>query len=242
MAELFGWRAALGAWVLLALAALPPWIVLAVRRRSIPVPGPASPPAAARSMARSPTAWLLLVIYATMAVDLYAIYIWLPALVDEAGRTGPAVAGALLGLFSIMGLVASILTGVLAPRLRSPAVLVPWAVALLLVGFAGMIVLPHLAPLWVVLFGLCPPTLFQVSFMLIGLMTRDERTAVSLSAFVQGLGFGIGALGPLAFGALRTATGTWTTSLVVFGVLSLGAAVAALRLRPGRFVEDELRS
>ena len=63
--------------------------------------------------------------------------------------------------------------------------------------------------------------------------------AVSLSAFVQSIGYGIAALFPLGFGLLHDATGSWTVPLLVLAVVIVCAVPAGvIAARPGT-VEDE---
>ncbi len=244
LAEAFGWRWALGCWALLALVALPPWIGLLSHHRSLrgdcDPPGIAGLPGVRGRVYRSPVAWWLLVIYAAMGINLYAMFNWLPAINQDIAGVSPFEAGMLLAVFALMGLVVSLILSIVAPRLRDPGVLVHVATGLLIVGYGGLLLAPAAAPwLWAVLYGAFTPTLYQVSLMLIGLRTRTEAGTLALSAFVQGFGFAAAAAGPLIVGLLHELTSGWTVPLVTIFVLSLGGSVAVWRLRGNRMVEDD---
>jgi CP family cyanate transporter-like MFS transporter len=114
-------------------------------------------------------------------------------------------------------------------------------VLLMAVGYGGLLVAPDAAPvLWTVLSGL-GPILFPLTLALINVRTRTHAGAVALSGFVQGIAYGVGALGPVVIGLIHGATGSWTVPLIVMVVVSVGLGTPAVFLlaRP-RFVEDEL--
>lgn len=244
MAQVIGWRWALASWAVAAAIALPPWIaLLASRRTQLRIDALLGPPRVAQAtgrVGRSPIAWYLLLIYSAMGINLYTMYSWLPVIARELASMTPTDAGVLLAVYSIMGLVMSVVVGAVAPRLKRPAILVHFAVAFLILGFAGLFFAPTAAPwLWAALFGVYTPTLFQVSIMLIGMLTRTESGAVSLSAFVQGYGFGIAATGPLITGILRELTGGWGIPLLFVLGIALTASIAAVRLGEDKKLEDD---
>ncbi|MEO8093966.1 MAG: MFS transporter, partial [Pseudolysinimonas sp.] len=75
---------------------------------------------------------------------------------------------------------------------------------------------------------------------LINLRTRTHAGSVALSGFVQGIGYVIGALGPLVVGVLHNASGGWTLP-IWFLLSTLVLAVPGLIvLGKKRFVEDEV--
>ena len=76
------------------------------------------------------------------------------------------------------------------------------------------------------------PLLFPLSLVLINVRTRTHEGAVALSGFVQGVGYTLGALGPLVVGVLHQVTGQWTLALVVLLATAAAAAVAGLDRRP----------
>ncbi|HEY4555591.1 MAG TPA: MFS transporter, partial [Lysobacter sp.] len=129
MAETWGWRVSLGAWALPAFVAVLPWLPLLRRARAdgrhdeLHVP----PPAGARVW-RSPVAWALGTLMGMTSLVTYAMFTWIPRWMVDAGAS-PARAGALLGIYSAVGLVSTFVVPMLAARMREPF----WLVAATLV-------------------------------------------------------------------------------------------------------------
>src|SRR6185312_822066 len=110
-----------------------------------------------------------------------------------------------------------------------------------LVGYAGLIFWPGTATwLWVLLAG-SGPLLFPLCLILINVRTRTHEGAVALSGFVQGVGYTLGALGPLIVGVLHQITGQWTLALVVLLATAAAAAVAGSIVARPHQLEDSFR-
>ncbi|CAN5203217.1 MFS transporter [soil metagenome] len=243
-----GWRFSLAIWAISGVLAAGPWVAeLAVRGRRMQHHDAAEQKAEARaplaaSMARSKIAWSAGLMFGLAAIGAYAAFAWLPTLlVDTAGVTD-AQAGILLGVFSICGFPAALLVPVLAVRLRSPRPIIAVGMAMFVVGYLGLLLAPTVAPLlWVVFVGF-GPLMFPLGLTLINLRSRTQAGAVALSGFVQGLGYVLGAAGPLAAGLLHDATGGWVAPLLFL----LGSVVLAVPslvvLGAHRYVEDELEA
>jgi CP family cyanate transporter-like MFS transporter len=118
--------------------------------------------------------------------------------------------------------------------MRNVGLLVYLGVAFFAVGYLGLLFWPAQATwLWVGLAGL-GPVLFPLCLVLINLRTKTHEGAVALSGFTQGLGYVLGALGPLVFGLLHDATHGWLWPLLF--LLATAAAVAfagVVIARPG---------
>jgi CP family cyanate transporter-like MFS transporter len=250
VADASDWHLSLGLWSVFALAGIIPWIGLAVRHHAETVaagmPDVADEddieepsPRAFGRMWRVPLAWALLVAFAASATMAYTSFAWLPRmLVDIAGVT-PAVAGGLLSLFGFMGLPASLAVPLLVARWNATRLLIGIAIASGLIGLAGLLFAPTVAPwLWVALFGLAP-LLFPLVLVLLGLRTRTHEGAVALSGFVQSLGYGIAALFPLGIGLLHDATDSWTGPLIVLAVVVAAVIPAGAVVARPHTVEDE---
>lgn len=150
-----------------------------------------------------------------------------------------ATAGALLSLFSVMGLPAALLVPILAVRMRTVGPLIAAGVVFYLAGYGGLLLFPT-GPvwLWVAFIGL-GPLLFPLSLVLINLRTRTHEGSVALSSFVQSIGYGIGALGPLVVGVLHDTSGGWTVPLVFLVVTALALTVSGIVVARPRMLEDE---
>lgn len=240
VAESAGWRTSLGMWALFATVALIPWIALVVRERAAAAPdlAEASPRAFGRLWAL-PLTWAVTVTFLVSSSLAYTAFAWLPVmLVDLAGVTA-ADAGALLSLFAIMGLPASLLVPLLVARFRVIPVLFAVAVSAGLVGLAGLLLAPAAAPwLWVALVGLTP-LYFPLALVLLGLRTRTHEAAVALSGFVQSVGYAIAAFAPLLVGILHELTGSWTGPLLLLAVVVTASIPAGWIASRPHTIEDE---
>ncbi|CAN5529270.1 MFS transporter [soil metagenome] len=247
IAEAAGWRTSLGMWALLAVVAAVPWLVHMVRSgrhvenldteaRGIE----AAQAGIGRRLFRSPIAWSMALGFGLPSMHAYAMFAWMPALTADLSRVDPAQAGGLLGVFALCGIPAALLVPGLAVRLPSVRPLIFAGLLFFIAGYSGFLLAPAAAPLlWAVLVGL-GPLMFPLALTLINLRTRTHAGSVALSGFVQGIGYVIGALGPLVVGVLHNASGGWT--LPIWFLLSkLVLAVPGLIvLGKKRFVEDEV--
>jgi MFS transporter, CP family, cyanate transporter len=235
LAGLVGWRWALAGWGLLALVAAAVWAA-ATRGRAAGRPAPA-PPAegAAVPVWRTPVAWAVALVLGLQSVLYYAVTAWLPTLlVDEVGDLGAAAVAA--SLFQVLGIPGTLVVpAVLARRRRDQgqsglgvAVAAAWGVLL-----AGLLVAPGAWPVWAVVGGLAQGAGISFAFTLVVLRARDDVAVRRLSAMCQLVGYGVGATGPLAVGALYAATGGWTAPLgLLLGVTAAYAVAAVVAGRP----------
>ncbi|MGO4594431.1 MFS transporter [Leifsonia sp. 2TAF2] len=242
VADAAGWHVSVGMWALVSVLAILPWLRILITHR------PAHPdsdvevekaqPAMAGRVWHSPLAWAMAVLFAVSSLNAYAMFAWLPEILHDIAGVPPLDAGALLSVYAAMGIPAGLLVPLLASRMRNVSVLIYAGVAFFILGYLGLIFIPATATwLWVSLAGL-GPLLFPLCLVLINMRTRTHAGSVALSGFTQGLGYTLGALGPLAVGVLHQVTGSWTLPLVVLTGTALAAAVAgAVAARP-RYLED----
>jgi MFS transporter, CP family, cyanate transporter len=251
VAEAAGWRMSLLLWFVVAVTALAPWVLLALRQHretrlrvraaresDLPAPVPARP---VTGIWRSPTAVAIAIAFVVSATTGYAMFMWLPAILIEMAGMAPVTAGIWLGVYTGVGLPLAVIVPPLVARVRNVRVLMYPAIAMMLAFPLGMLIAPEAgAALWVVLGGVGAAVLFPIVLVLFGLRTRTHSGSVALSGFVQSIGYGCGAIGPLAFGLLYEATGGWHAALwFLLAVTALAIIPAAMLLRP-RFIEDEL--
>jgi CP family cyanate transporter-like MFS transporter len=242
VADAAGWRTALGMWSVLALAALVPWAAMLIRHRTAAAPNPVieeAEPAVLGRIWRSPIAWAIAVAFSVSSISAYAMFAWLPQLLAETAGVTPAQAGTLLSLFAAMGFPAALVIPVLTARMKNVGLLVYAGSFFLAAGELGLLLAPAAAPwLWVALAGL-GPLLFPLSLVLINLRTRTHEGAVALSGFVQGVGYTLGALGPLAVGVLRQVTGAWLWPLIFLIVVALTVTIAGAVIARPHMLEDD---
>lgn len=240
-----GWRVSMGGWALLAVAAALPWLLVLRRGRPAAVaagttadaaPELAAPPARGRVW-KTGLGWGMALMFGMTSLVTYALFTWLPALLVEAGAS-PAFGGAMLALFSALGLLGALVLPAVAARMRNPMPIALACAGCHLSGFAGLMWAPLAAPvLWVALLGLGPST-FPLALTLVNLRTRSPAGSAALSGFMQGLGYALSCLGPLLFGWLHARSGGWGASFaflsVCVGVMLAGAWLAC---RPGMLEE-----
>jgi CP family cyanate transporter-like MFS transporter len=252
VADAADWHFSLGLWAVFALVAMVPWIGLAVRRAADAradraartSPGPddeveqASPRAFGR-MWRLPLAWALLISFAVSSTVAYTSFAWMPKMLVDIAGVAPVTAGALLSLFGFMGLPASLVVPLLLTRRNATRLLFGIAVTTGLVGLAGLLFVPTVAPwLWVGLVGLAP-LLFPLVLVLLGLRTRTHEGAVALSGFVQSGGYAIAALFPVGIGLLHDATDSWTAPLIILAIVVAAAIPAGVVAARPHTIEDD---
>lgn len=227
LADATGWRVSLGVWAAVGLVAVLPWIgaVLHGRRNGDAPAVEEARSDVVRSLRRSPLALALTAVFALSSMSAYAMFAWLPVMLQDIAGLDEATAGAMLSVFALMGFPAGLLIPVIASRMRNVAVLVYLAVALFVAGYVGLLLVPAtLTVLWVALIGL-GPLLFPLALVLINLRTRTHDGAIALSSFVQSGGYMVGAVGPLVVGVVHELTGGWTVPLLI--LLALAVAVTA---------------
>lgn len=243
VADAAGWRISLGMWMLLALLALVPWITMLVRHRAEQSPSPVVDEADAAILGRlwrSSIAWAIAGVFATSSLNAYAMFAWLPQLLVETAGVTPGEAGTLLAVYAGMGIPCALIIPILTARLKNIGPLVYVGVFAFVIGDLGLLFLPAtLTWLWVSLAGL-GPMFFPLALVLINLRTRTHAGAVALSSFVQGIGYTLGALGPLVFGLLHELSGGWTWPMAFLLVTALAVLVAGAVIGRPHMLEDDL--
>lgn len=237
LAAAVGWRWALASWGVLALGAAVCWMWLGRRRgrADAAIEAPATDTASpAPSAAIRKIVWLLLLSFCGQSVAYYAVTAWLPTLLSDTAGLDPSASGATASLFQIAAVVGAL--GVPALASRTP-VWAPAAVigALWIVLPLGLLVAPESFTLWSIIGGVAQGGGFTVIFSIIARVSRGDREAGTMSARVQAGGYVVATFAPPLVGALSSATGGWTTPLMVVLAATLaytvGAVTAALVAR-----------
>lgn len=249
VADSVGWRVSLGLWVVLAVAGILPWlsVLLGHRRARLALDENASPePPPAQTLPgpiwRSRSAWVVAWCLALTAFHVYSLFAWLPQMLVTLARVSPSQAGSMLAWYGLIALPSALVVPILATRMRNVGILIHLGIVLFVVGYLGLLFAPRAATLlWVSLAGL-GPIIFTTSLVLINLRTRTPHGSVALSGFAQGVGYTLGATGPLLIGFLHEATGGWTVALWVLIGTAVISVIPAVLLGHPSFVEDELEA
>jgi len=229
-----GWRFALGAWAVLATAALIVWLIAMQRRRAAAGPAPRMTTVVpnGRSLLRSRLAWIITGFFGCQSLLAYVVMGWLPQVFIDNGMS-KGDAGLLLGLNAVIAVPISIVVAPMASRRPSQSA---WIVGLGLLGItgvAGLAIAPAAAPLlWTVLLGL-GMSVFSLALAVIALRARTAEDTARLSGMVQGLGYLLAGVGPFAFGLLHELSGGWTVPWVMLMVVYvIQIVLGALAGRP----------
>ncbi len=227
-------------WTFPALAALGIWALSrnARRQRDIraahPAHGPATPHIPLLLAARSKLAWATAFAFGLQSMSGYVVMGWLPTVLHEAGMT-PTAAGSVLSVTFAVSTPLSFAVPFYAARMRDQRGVALTLGLFFAAGFTGMIFAPvSLAYLWAALIGIGMAA-FPLVLTMIGLRGGTPTGTAALSAFSQSAGYLIAAVGPITFGLLGHALGSWTVPLLAMvGVVLAQGAVAAYVGSPKR--------
>lgn len=240
VAEAFGWRFSIGWWAAFGFAAAVPWLITLARSRRESADSAVAPAAVAlaRGQAwRSPVAWGMAGMFGMTSLITYSMFTWIPSILGDAGASD-AFGGTMVGVFSVMGLIAAFGAPTLCARMSNPFPVVVACAVCYLIGFAGLYFAPMSAPvIWIVILGLGPST-FPMALTLINLRTRSHIGSAALSGFTQGVGYTVACLGPLLFGILHDATDGYAAPFGLLLIAVVVVLIGAYQACKPRMLED----
>lgn len=226
------YRVGLGVWAAVCALAVVPWLAT-LRADHAALDDVVQ----LRALVHSRTAWALTVFFAVQSMQAYIAFGWFAHFLSDHG-VAHATAGAMIAVLSAVGIPVSLV----APRVpmhRHRAVIGVFALCYL-VAYVGLAVAPvGGAWVWMVLTGV-GSGVFPLSLTLIGLRSRTPATTAAVSAFVQVIGYLVAGCGPLLFGALFDATGSWTLPLTVLFVALAVTVLSGWPATAHRYVDDEV--
>ncbi len=231
-----GWRWGLGAWALVAVVAVLPWLGLLRHDEALP---PGARTVRFLDVARTPIGLAMVLFFGFQSLQAYAVFGWFATLWRDAGFTA-AEAGALLGLVAGVSIPLSLLVPTLAARRDNQRGLVIALMACYPVGYVGLMVAPSsLALVWAALvgIGLCA---FPLVLTMIALKARTPQATAALSGVTQSMGYLIAVAGPFLVGLLNSATGGWTAPLILLLALVVPQLLAGLYAARPLVLEDQL--
>ncbi len=224
------WSLSLMSWTSFALIALIAWWWI------MPQPKPrhsqTSGTGYARALLRQPLAWQVMLLMGSQSSLAYIVFGWLPTLLVRQGYSEHE-AGWLMAASILTQLVSAIAAPWLARMNKDqrPALMV----VLALVGIGIYLLLlgpPELRWPGTILLGLGQGGSFSLALTLIVLRSANSKIAGELSALVQGGGYTIAAMGPLAVGLMIDADISVTGITVL--LLTILAFAAMMALLAGR--------
>jgi CP family cyanate transporter-like MFS transporter len=237
------WRPALALWTVPAVAACLLWLPQFFR-----APGRAAPsreaggaPAAPgqpsfRAILTDPVAIAVTAFMGVQSTGYYVTLTWLPTLLQDHGMN-PHTAGWMLSYSAFPGIAAALVSPALARRVRPTWV--PIVVSVLCYGaaYAGLAAAPvQAAYLWMTLLGLGQGASISLSLSYIAWRSPDARHTAQVSTMAQGFGYLLASTGPIAIGAIHSASGSWTVPLAVLAALLVPQLVAGVLASRERLV------
>lgn len=225
-ALLGGWQRALAVWAVLPVVAAGLWVLT---RRSADRGTTKVVERPQVNAWRSPGAWGLTVFFGLQSAVFYTVITWLPTITAASGVSSQT-GGWLLMLYQAVGVVGGLAITWWMHRcndLRLPAATVSVPVALCMLGFA---LLPDLAALWVIAAAVGSSGSLIVALALIATRTTTPFETAAVSGMAQSVGYLLAAGGPLAGGWIASATGTWTSTLLLVAALAAIQSILALRV------------
>ncbi|TAM93509.1 MAG: MFS transporter [Jatrophihabitans sp.] len=229
-----GWRTGLGSWALLSALAVLPW--LPTLRHDRPADRDRDR-IGARHLLRSPTAWMLTIFFGFQSAQAYIAFGWFATFLRDHGQAADT-AGAMVAVLAAVTIPTSMVVPRIPARHHRGTILA--LAGCYVVAYAGMAVAPAGgAWLWMVLTGIGSSS-FPLALTMIGLRSRSADVTTSLSAFTQSIGYVLAGSGPLLFGVLHSASGSWGLPLALLFAMTAIMTVAGMLAGRPRYVEDEI--
>lgn len=232
------WSLSLMSWTSFALIALFAWWWV------MPQPAPDRQHKASkghvRALLRQPLAWQVMLLMGSQSSLAYIVFGWLPTLLVKQGYSEHE-AGWLMAASILTQLISAITAPWLARMSKDQR---PALIAILsLVGIGLWVLLLGPASLrWpgAILLGLGQGGSFSLALTLIVLRSGNAKIAGELSALVQGGGYTLAAMGPLAVGLMIDADiGIQGITWLLLTVLAFAASMALLAGRQRRLEVDD---
>ena len=235
LAEAVGWAWTLALWSAPAFVAAVVWLI-AARDPAAEEPNRAAVVEMAHAEIpfwRQGRAWSLIFIMGLGTSAYTLVLAWLPPFYVDLGEAR-ATAGYLLSGMTGAEVAAGVIVSMVIARFPDRRGPILTALALALIGLAGLVVAPvSLAVPVVVVMGLGIGAIFPLTLILAMDQIDDPSRSGDLLAFVQGGGYIIASLSPLAAGLLRDQMADLTGAWVLMGVGVVVLGVMTLQFRPG---------
>jgi CP family cyanate transporter-like MFS transporter len=224
-----GWPAAIGAWGLLAVAALAAWMLVTRRRHAAGEPAPGR----LRLPWGSGVAWRITVYMGSQSLLYYATLTWLSPLYLAAGWSASR-AGLLLGLFSLTQVFSALAVPALVDRGGDHRPWIALCVGTVTVMLGALGLAPTAAPwVWAALLGLGVGGMFAIALTLLVRQAATPAAAARLSGMALLVGYLLAATGPVLAGALYDAAGSYRLPFLALAGIGAATLAVGVSVRPG---------
>jgi CP family cyanate transporter-like MFS transporter len=177
---------------------------------------------------RDRIAWQLTFFMGLQSALAYSVFGWLAPILRERGLDA-VTAGAVVSASVMVQVAACLVVPPIAVKCRDQRGVNVVLAACATLALVGFLFLP-LSEVWVlaVIQGIGQGGLIAVAMTMIVLRSPDSHVAAHLSGMSQFIGYLLAAIGPLLVGVIRSATGGYAATAVLFLALGLGVAVNGL--------------
>lgn len=173
-----------------------------------------------RSLLKSALAWHVTMFMGLQCTVFFVILSWLPTILQSKGMNS-TTSGWMLGFYLMLTLGAALILPFCLARCKDQRMLAIIASIASAVPMAGLIFWPNLTIIWLFFAGIGGGAVGILAFSFISLRSKDYMQATSLSGMTQGIGYLIGAAGPILFGTLFDLTKSWNLVLLIIAVLGV---------------------
>jgi CP family cyanate transporter-like MFS transporter len=218
IAQWLGWRGSIGLWGLIELIAVLPWLIVIIDGRKAKASAGSAATASSTDVGHRtitkrvwshPTSWVMLVMYAMATINFYTVVAWIPAILNATAGIDPATAGALLALYSAVGIPLGFFVAPIVAKVKNLGIVYAVVAAIVIVGYLGLWFMPGTATwLWMMLAGLCP-TIFSFTLIATNYRTSNEMGGVTLAGMVTFGGYLVGGFAPLLVGVFAADKLDW---------------------------------
>lgn len=193
-----------------------------------------------RSMWRTPKAWIVLLYFGLQSIAYYSLLTWLPSLWHAAGFS-TVVAGNLATAFQLSGLPLSMTVPMIAERKWGLTAINIFGGGGFIIGALGLLIGGTNLALNIflaVLMGAASGAAFSICIIFFQKRTDTAADTARLSGMAQSGGYIVAAIGPVAFGMISSALGTWTPVIWLLLIITVGMFICGLRIISWRSVFD----
>lgn len=218
------WRIGISIWAILPLLTALLWIPVLLKAKSTAYTSVNH----WNTLLKSSSAWMVTIYMGLQSTLFYVQIAWLPKILMDQGY-GETKAGALLGFTTFSGFIFTFALPLIFGRGANQKFSILLTALPGVFGFAGV---HYLSTRWTI------PSLILISathaalpvaLALIAMKSPTPEQTGHLSAMAQGIGYGICALFPAAFGLIYQATNSWTIAINMLIAICLIQAVIGLR-------------
>ncbi|MEB2290441.1 MFS transporter [Priestia megaterium] len=215
------WKNGLAFWSILALLAIPLWLMV-IKQSRIPVSNFSQKTKASLPL-KNKKAWLLTSFVGIVTLLFYCFAAWLPAIVEEKGWT-PAFGGLIGTIAMISQLPATLLLPSLLKVLPSRRFWITTFTLSIIIGLS-LLCFTNVTPIVSsICLGVGAGGLVSLTLLLPLDMASSPLEASTWSAMTQAIGYMIGAVGPFIIGFLHDYLGSFVPTLyllIIIGFIAI---------------------